>query len=64
MSYNKQNYRRIREEYSTKYLKDREAADLRREEVHAAIPETEELDRQLKGWVILLIIILNRQQDI
>ena len=40
-------YARIREEYATKYLKAREEADLRRSEVHLAIPEVAEIDRAL-----------------
>ena len=32
-------YARIREEYATKYLIAREEADLRRAEIHLAIPE-------------------------
>lgn len=49
MGYNKDNYNRIREEYNTKYLRAREAADLRRTEVHLAIPAVEELDRAMNG---------------
>ena len=40
-------YARIREEYATKYLIAREAADLRRAEIHLAIPEVAEIDRAL-----------------
>lgn len=40
-------YTRIREEYATKYLVAREEADLRRAEVHLAIPEVAEIDRAL-----------------
>ena len=40
-------YTRIREEYATKYLIAREEADLRRAEVHLAIPEVAEIDRAL-----------------
>ena len=40
-------FTRIREEYVTKYLKAREEADLRRAEVHLAIPEVAEIDRAL-----------------
>ncbi len=55
MGYNKNNYIRIREEYETKYLRAREAADLRRAEVWAAIPEVEEIDKalQLTGLSIM-----------
>ena len=40
-------YARIREEYATKYLIAREEADLRRSEIHLAIPEVAEIDRAL-----------------
>jgi DNA replication protein DnaC len=40
-------YARIREEYATKYLVAREEADLRRAEIHLAIPEVAEIDRAL-----------------
>ena len=47
MGYNRDNYKRIREEYQTKYLRAREAADARRAELHARIPAVAELDRSL-----------------
>ena len=47
MGYNRENYRRIREEYRTKYLKAREAADARRLELHAMLPAVADLDRTL-----------------
>lgn len=47
MGYNRENYRRIREEYRTKYLKAREAADARRLELHATLPAVADLDRAL-----------------
>ena len=40
-------YARIREEYATKYLIARVEADLRRAEIHLAIPEVAEIDRAL-----------------
>ena len=40
-------FARIREEYTTKYLIAREEADLRRAEIHLAIPEVAEIDRAL-----------------
>ena len=49
MAYNQANYTRIRKEYETKYLRAREAADLRRSEALFAIPELEEIDRALAG---------------
>ncbi len=47
MAYNQANYTRIRKEYEDKYLRAREAADLRRAEAQAAIPELYEIDRAL-----------------
>ena len=47
MGFSKQNYKRIKEEYEGKYLRAQEAARLRRAEVHTAIPEIAELDREL-----------------
>ena len=47
MAYNQANYTRIRKEYETKYLRAREAADLRRSEVLFVIPELAEIDRAL-----------------
>lgn len=49
MGYNQDNYQKIREEYETKYLRAREAADLRKEEVYLVIPELREADRELNG---------------
>lgn len=47
MGFNKENYRRIKEEYDGKYLRAQEAARLRRAEVHTALPEIEKIDREL-----------------
>lgn len=41
-------YARIREEYATKYMIAREKAELRRSEVHLAIPEVERIDNALR----------------
>ncbi|MBE6548476.1 MAG: hypothetical protein E7667_06365 [Ruminococcaceae bacterium] len=49
MSFNRENYKRIKEEYDGKYLKARDAADLRRAQIHAEIPEIAKLDRELSG---------------
>ncbi len=48
MPYNREAYARLRAEYETKYLRAQEAADLRRFEVEAAIPEIAEIDRTLR----------------
>ena len=55
MGYNQANYTRIRKEYETKYLRAREAADLRRSEALFVIPELAEIDRELgrTGLVIM-----------
>lgn len=47
MGYNQENYRRIRRAYETKYLDARAAAEARREEIHAALPEVAEIDREM-----------------
>ena len=47
MGYNKENYRRIREEYATKHLIAEKAAEERRLAVHAALPEVAAIDRKL-----------------
>ena len=47
MGYNRDNYKRIREEYQTKYLRAREAADARRLEIHSRLPAVADLDRSL-----------------
>ena len=47
MGFNKENYKKIKEEYDGKYLRAQEAARLRRAEVHTAIPEIAEIDKQL-----------------
>ena len=47
MGYNQENYRRIREEYRTKYLRAYEEADRRMAELHAISPELAALDRRL-----------------
>ena len=47
MGYNQENFRRIREEYSRKYLQVQEAATKRREEIHAVLPAIKEIDAQL-----------------
>lgn len=50
MGYNKNNFKRIREEYETKAFRAEEEADARREEVYAALPELRELDGRLSQF--------------
>lgn len=62
-SYN-ENYRRIREEYDTKYRRAQEAADLRRAEVHLTDPEIEALDRQIRGVGLKLMQVAMEGGDV
>ncbi|MBQ8416142.1 MAG: ATP-binding protein, partial [Clostridia bacterium] len=50
MGYNKNNFKRIREEYETKSFRAEEEADVRREEVYLAVPELRELDARLSQF--------------
>lgn len=47
MGFNRENYARIKEEYSGKYLRAQEAARLRRAEIHALLPEIAKIDAEL-----------------
>lgn len=47
MGYNRNNLKRIKEEYSTKHLVAEREAELRRRELHAKIPELAAIDRRL-----------------
>ena len=47
MGFNRENYAKIKEEYSGKYLRAQEAARLRRAEVHAKLPEIAKIDAEL-----------------
>ena len=51
MPYNQQNYRRIRQEYETKYLNAREDAERRRREVELLIPEVVTIHREMAAAV-------------
>lgn len=57
-------YSRIREEYQTKYLTAREEADLRRSEVHLAIPEVAEIDRALSRTGLALMAVSLEGKDV
>lgn len=59
-----ENYRRIRQEYDTKYIRAEEAADARLAEVHAAIPELDRLDRRLSGLGLEILRIVHEGGDI
>ena len=62
MGYNQENYKRVREEYRTKYLRAYEEANRRMAEVHAKSPEIAAIDRELSmaGAEIALAVIGKR----
>lgn len=64
MGYNQANYTRIRKEYETKYLRAREAADLRRSEVSFVIPELVEIDRALGKTGLLVMSAAMKGEDV
>ena len=47
MGYNKQNFKRIREQFAVKHLIAENAADERRRELHARLPRVADIDRLL-----------------
>lgn len=49
MGFNRENYARIKEEYSGKYLRAQETARLRRAEIHSKLPEIAGIDAQLSS---------------
>ncbi len=49
MGYNREDYVRIKAEYTNKYLKARQEADARRQEIYARIPEIRQIDALLGG---------------
>ena len=49
MGFNRENYKRIKEEYDGKYLRTAERAQLKRAEVHTRLPEVYRIDRELSG---------------
>ena len=49
MGFNRENYKRIKEEYDGKYLRAIDDARARRAEVHIAVEGVEAIDRQLSA---------------
>ena len=47
MAFNKENYKRIREDYNNKYIKARETAEAKKNELHTLFPELAEIDRAI-----------------
>lgn len=63
MGYNQENFRRIREEYSRKYIEVQEAASRRREEVHAILPEVRDIDTQLSDMGLRIMQAALKNDD-
>ena len=65
MSYNQENYRQIRREYETKYLRAREDADRRRAEAERALPALRQVNAQLSaaGLELMRISMENAGND-
>ena len=61
MGYNREDYVRIKAEYSTKYIKAREKADARREELYAAIPEVRDIDRMLSRTGLEIMMAITKE---
>ncbi len=55
MGYNKENFKRIRDEYATKHLVAESAARARTSEIHSALPEIMSIDRALASTGISLM---------
>ncbi len=67
MGYNRNNLKRIKEEYSTKHLVAEREADSRRQKLHLLLPELAEIDRKLSrvGVELMSIAIManNTEKD-
>lgn len=63
MGYNREDYVRIKTEYTNKYLKARQAAEQRRQDIYTKIPEVRRIDAVLAGTgnEIMRIITAGKQ---
>ena len=57
MGYNRNNLKRIKEEYSTKHLVAEKEAELKKRELHAKLPELAEIDKKLSGVGLKLMSV-------
>lgn len=48
MSYNRENFNRIKQDYEDKYIRAREIAEMKRFQIHSEIPEIAEIDKLLE----------------
>ncbi len=55
MGYNKDNFKRIRDEYATKHLVAESAARVRTSEIHGILPEVMDIDRALASTGVALM---------
>jgi DNA replication protein DnaC len=58
MGYNVEDYKRVKEGYSQKYVRAREKAEARRVAIHAELPEIFEIDRVLAGTGLEIMKII------
>ena len=65
MGYNRNNLKRIKEEYSTKHLVAEREADSRRQKIHLLLPELAEIDRKLSrvGVELMSIAIMSNDAE-
>ena len=64
MGYNREDYVRIKAEYSQKYAKARQAADLRCEELYYKIPEVKQIDKLLSSTGSQIMTIIATGSDV
>ena len=64
MGYNREDYVRIKAEYSQKYAKARQAADLRCEELYYKIPEVKQIDKLLASTGSQIMTIIAAGNDV
>ena len=63
MGYNRENFARIKAEYSNKYLKAREEADTRRYEIYTKIPEIWRIDAELSSTCMKIMDALGSGKE-
>ncbi len=60
MGYNRENYKRIRQEYEGKNLRAKEAAEARRLELHEKIPDVKQIDAELERTGLAVLSLATR----
>lgn len=64
MGYNREDYVKIKAEYSQKYAKARSLASARSDELHMAIPEVWDIDKQLSGTGVEIMAIISSGKNV